>query len=107
MDWSHRLHTTISYKTGASISDGNITYSSLSTAAARVEQYPAVVKGTGGEEHVTSHRMASQTDIPVEARVWIDSTQTGDDTKALRILRKEEAYLLDNSYTLYVYTLGR
>lgn len=107
MDWSHRSNDTLFYKVPSGISDGNVTYGSLQTAASRIEEYPSVVKGMGGEEIVTSHRAANAVDIVTEARCWIDSSETGDNSKSLRILRKRKAATLDGGYTLYIYTLGR
>lgn len=108
MDWAHRFPDTLSYKPRASISDGDVVYGSLVSISARIEEYPSVVRGhQSGEEIVTSHKAACGTDIDPETRVWINSGETGDDSKALRILRKKRAKTLDDNYTLYIYTLGR
>lgn len=107
MDWTHRLIDTLSYRELDSISDGDITYGSLQTCAVRIEEFPDIVKANGGAELQTSHLVWTQTDITIQARVWIDSTQTGDTSKAVRILKKERAKTLDGNYTGYKYTLGR
>lgn len=107
MDWSHRLLSAVTYKTRSGFSDGDYTWSAASTAKCRVEQYPRIVQGVGGEELQASHRVATTTNIPVHARVWLPGADTNDDSESYAVLRREEAYLLDGSYTLYILTIGR
>jgi len=98
---------TLSYKVPSGVSDGDLSYGSLLTAAARIEEYPRVIKGTSGEEIVTSHQVATETDIPIEARCWVNTSETGDNDKGLRILQRRKANTIDGTYTLYELTLGR
>jgi len=107
MKWTHRLVDTISYKVRSGFSDGDYTWGSLATAAARVEEYPKIVRSVSGEELAASHRIATETDIPTHARVWLPGADTNDATESYSILRRDKAKTLDGAYTLYLLTLGR
>ena len=107
MDWSHRLIDTLGYKAQSSVSDGDITYGSLVSFTGRLEEYPSIVRGTSGEDIVTSHRVATETDVPPDALVWTNTSQASDASKSLRVLEKRKAKTLDGGYTLYILKLGR
>lgn len=107
MDWSHRFNDTYYYRTKSSISDGNLTYGSWTSAIGRVEQYHRVIKTMGGNEAVTSHRIATSVSLASETQVDITGSEPSNANNALRILSRDIASTLDNGYTLYVYMLGK
>jgi hypothetical protein len=107
MDWTHRLLSTITYQTKAGFSDGDFTWNTAATAKARVWQQYRVTTGAGGQELVTTHQVATQTDIPEGARVWIPGGDTTKVGESFSVLFRETADTLDGSYTLYILHLGR
>jgi hypothetical protein len=99
--WSHLLDKTVSYKAPSGVSSaGDLTYGATQTASARVEQYTKIVKTSGGEERQTTHRIVTEVEIPVDARVWLPG-ETVTDSKARRAIAVNSAYLPGGGATLY------
>lgn len=107
MDWAHRLLSTVTYKTKSGFADGDFTWAAASTAAARVWKQYRVARGPGGQELISTHKVALTTDVPEGARVWLPGADTDDDGESYAVLWRETAATLDGSYTLYILHLGR
>ena len=107
MDWAHRFNDTLSYAGKASYSGGNFTYAAATTFVGRLEEFTSVVRGIGGEEVTTSHRVATTTALPEGTRVWLPGRDTDDASESLAVLRQERAKIIDDSYEMYNLYLGR
>jgi len=107
MDWSHRLTSTISYKSKASFSDGDFSFGTTATAKARVWRQDKIIPGPGGQQIACTHAIATETDLEEGTRVWLPGATVSDVTESYAIMRRQTAAMLDGSYTLYIYYLGR
>ena len=107
MDWTHRFLDTITYKSKASFSDGDFTYGTAATAKARVWEQNKIIPGPGGQQVASTHAVATEADLEEGTRVWLAGATVSDVTESYAILRRQTASMLDGSYTLYIYSLGR
>lgn len=76
--WSHLLDVTITYALQSGRSGWDATIGAQSTAPARVEQNQELVRGVDDEEVITTHKIATEADLPEGARVWLPGANTAD-----------------------------
>lgn len=107
MNLGHLFIDTVTYSTGMTFSDGNLTASGTSTAKGRWEEIYKVITLTGGEERVATMRFSTATAIELGAYVWGPDADTGDQGDALRVLTRKFAKTLPGSYSYYILELGR
>ena len=107
MDWTGRLTSTISYASESSFSDGDIVYGTVTTAKARIIQRVRTIVDSVGIQRDTSHEIATTTNIPRGARVWLPGGNTAQVGQSYTVYATTTAAMLDGSYTLYILTLGK
>jgi hypothetical protein len=107
MNLAHLFIDTITYSTGWTFSDGNMTASGTSTAKCRWEETYKVVTTSGGEERASSHRLSTATAIELNAFVWPPGVSSANQGDALRVLTRKYARTLDGGYNYYILELGR
>jgi hypothetical protein len=103
MNFAHRLTETVSYKTPSGVSSsGDLTYGSLSTLNARIYRKTQIVSNANGAQVTSNYVIETETQIPLDARIWLPGASTSDNNAAQRVLSSEYASTLDGSYTLYL-----
>lgn len=107
MDLGHLFIDTVTYSTGWTFSDGNMTASATTTATGRWEEIYKTVTVAGGEERIATMRFATATAIELGAFVWGPDADTADQGDALRVLTRRFAKTLDGGYSYYILELGR
>lgn len=108
MNWLSRMTDTITYATESSMAaNGNITYGTLTTARARVYRRSKIIVDQVGKQRQISHQVATETNIPRGARVWLPGTDTGVVAQAHIVMGVDTADMLDDSYQFYILLLGK
>lgn len=107
MNWNHRFLSTISYASESGFSDGDLTYANVATAKARVYQKAKTITLAKGEQRTTSHVVATTTNIPRGARVWLPGGNTSQIGQSYTVFEAVTATTLDGGYQLYMLTLGK
>jgi len=102
MNLSHLMIDTITVAevSGASTS-GDPTFGAQSTLKARVEEEVGIVATADGEQTTYTHKIATETQIGVNARVWLPGANTGDNNAAMRPLVSRTAQTLSGGYRYY------
>lgn len=100
--WSSLMTDTVYYATESSLdSRGSVTYGATTSTTARVEASTETVTGADGLQRQATHRIFSESEIPLRARVWVPGDDSTDATKARYPIRTGKASFPDGSDTAY------
>ena len=103
MNFAHRMLETVSYKTPNGVgASGDLTYSTIGTMDARIYKKTNIVTDANGAERTSNYVVETETEIPIDSRVWLPGASTSDNNAAQRVVAAEYASTLDGSYTLYI-----
>jgi hypothetical protein len=82
---------------------GDFTYAAAASQTARVEKQTNVVADARGNDATTQYVIATETEIPLESRIWFALADTSDVTKAIRCVSTKYARALNGSYAYYIH----
>jgi len=101
MSLTHLLTQEVTVKTesGRSLS-GAISFSSPEIKKARIERKAKLVLDANGGQRQTSHVIVTETQIPMESRVWLPGDDTAVSNDARTVVMLEEAET-PAGYTIY------
>jgi len=99
---THILTDTVTYatQTGSFDSSGDPAYNAQATAVCRHEIGTFLVKDEEGVERQATDRVATETDIPANARIWLPGDDTSDANESRQIISRRKASNPSGSITL-------
>jgi hypothetical protein len=102
MPATHLLTDTVTYApVSGRTNGGQATYGSQVSLPARVEERSVKVTDVDGVERVGSHVVVTETELPLNARVWLPDDDTADNNTARRIIGRRKARIPQTGYELH------